>query len=106
MQKASLTKDQFLAAMTDLKVLKDINDEINTAMRKLSPDFGGFHNEKAEALILFILQSAMDDESEWISYFIYDLKWGKKYKDGCITERDGSIIKLETLEDLYNLLTS
>ena len=28
----------------------------------------------------------------------------KKYYDGCITREDGSIIKLKTAEDLYNLI--
>lgn len=51
-----------------------------------------------------ILEYIMDDKSQMITYFIYELEFGKKYKDGMITERDGTIIKLKTVEDLYNYL--
>lgn len=51
-----------------------------------------------------MLEYIMDDKSQMITYFIYDLEFGKKYKDGMITEHDGTIIKLKTVEDLYNYL--
>lgn len=52
-----------------------------------------------------MLEYIMDDKSQMITYFIYDLEFGKKYKDGMITEHDGTIIKLKTVEDLYDNLT-
>ena len=51
-----------------------------------------------------LLESIMEDKGEWISYWIFELDFGRKYEDGAITEADGSIIKLETVEDLYNFL--
>lgn len=47
---------------------------------------------------------AEKDRGEWISYFCYDLDFGRKYKPGCVTDPDGSGSKLETAEDLYDLL--
>lgn len=51
-----------------------------------------------------MLEYIMDDKSQMITYFIYDLEFGKKYKDGMIIKHDGTIIKLKTVEDLYNYL--
>jgi hypothetical protein len=39
----------------------------------------------------------------WINYFIFDLNFGKDYKDGCITEKD-KIIKLQNVDDLWKIL--
>ena len=45
-----------------------------------------------------------NDKSEIIDYWVYDLDYGKKYKDGCITEADNTNIILKTSEDLYDYL--
>ena len=42
--------------------------------------------------------------SEVIDYWIYDLNFGSKYYDGCITEKDGTNIVLKTAENLYDYL--
>ena len=44
------------------------------------------------------------DKDEWIDYFCFELDFGKKWKEGVITEKDGTDIILKTAEDLYNLL--
>ena len=46
-----------------------------------------------------------DEETNWISYFIFDLEYGEKYEDGMVTEEDGTIVKLATIRDLYDMLT-
>lgn len=43
---------------------------------------------------------------DWIEYYIYELKFGEKYKDGCITDNLKNNIPLRTPEDLYNMLTT
>ena len=45
-----------------------------------------------------------DSENEWILYYIYDLNFGKKYKDGMITDKDNNNIKMKSIKDLYNFL--
>lgn len=46
------------------------------------------------------------DEYPWIEYFIYELDFGSKYKDGMIKDSEGDIIKLENSSDLYALLVN
>ena len=85
--------------MKELKAIIDASDVVNRAMKGLSPDFGSFCNERAETLIIKVLENVFDDKADWISYYIYDLDWGKKWKKGTITDK-GEEVKLKTLTDL------
>ena len=55
--------------------------------------------------VVDLLSIATADKSEWISYWVFELDCGKKYKDGMITASDGSIIKLASIKDLWELLS-
>jgi hypothetical protein len=37
-----------------------------------------------------------------LEYFIYDLDWGKKWKSGIITDKDGTDIDISTADKLYD----
>lgn len=54
--------------------------------------------------VVDLLALATHDEDDWIAYWLFDLDCGKEYKDGCVTEEDGSIVKLETIKDLWEVL--
>lgn len=45
------------------------------------------------------------DEGKWIDYYVYELNFGESYQPGMVERADGTEIPLETVEDLYNLLT-
>lgn len=54
-----------------------------------------------------------DQDTKWINYWLWELDFGErnnkeKYDDRALTvhDEDGSEIPLESIEDLYNLLTS
>lgn len=51
-----------------------------------------------------MLEILCDDDSEMISYWAWELDFGRKWKPGCVTDSDGTDIKLETAEDLYYYL--
>lgn len=62
------------------------------------------HTDISEQLIkLLVLE--FDDKAEWISYYCYDLDFGKESYRLKVTDSDGNIIPLNNPEDLYNLLT-
>ena len=57
-----------------------------------------------EQLIVDILESAFDDkECNWISYFIYDLEFGSKWRENCIT-MDGVDVRMSNVGELYDVL--
>ena len=45
-----------------------------------------------------------DEEAEWISYFMYELDFGKRYHAGSIQDEFGNPIPLATAEDLWEFL--
>lgn len=50
-----------------------------------------------------LLMGILNDEDNWIPYFLYDLDFGIKCEPNMIKDTSGSI-KLETVVDLYDLL--
>jgi hypothetical protein len=101
-----LTRDQFKEVMLELIELGKIEREVDAAMKKLSPDFMGFSFEKPMNIILKTLKYAMKDntDSDWISYWIYELDYGKKAKARTVTGKNGRNIPIKTIDDLYNIL--
>lgn len=56
--------------------------------------------------VVSLLSAATGDKDEWIGYYVFELECGKKYKDGTITDADGSFIRLKTVKDLWDLLST
>lgn len=46
-----------------------------------------------------------DVESGWIGYWLYELECGKRWEPGSVEDDDGKEVKLETIQDLWNVLT-
>lgn len=105
-----LTLKQFTEHINKIRVLFEKDDRFNEAMKDLTYDGYGFIYGDAIGQIVELLEILMDDcpmdkrDASWISYFIYDLDFGKEWKPGCITTKEGKDITLRTVEDLYNLL--
>lgn len=99
-----MTKDTFIKLMTEFLALEDDLRAVDKAMKKLSPDFGGFMLERHTTLFLKAMREAMEDFSDWIGYWMWELNKGADYKDGCVTDMDDNIIPLKTLSDLYDCI--
>lgn len=101
-----ISKELFVKAVNDAKEVNDYGDGLNRFFRSngcdgylLQPDCIG------TVIDLLHYMFAEKDDGEWISYFCFDLNFGRDYELGCVTDYDGSEIKLETVEDLYDFLT-
>ena len=58
-----------------------------------------------ESNVVALLESIMEDDGEWISYWAYELCFGKGYKPGCVTD-NGVDVPLKTADDLYDFLVA
>lgn len=102
-----ITKEQFVKHINEIKKMSEIETKINEVMGELEfcqLSFGDY-----EQIAVNILTNAFtDEENGWISYFIYELDFGKKWHEGSVTEKtdgnDKKDIPLGTAEHLYNLL--
>lgn len=54
--------------------------------------------------VLSLLKVSMNDETDLISYFCYDLNFGEKWYEGCVADKDGTDLVLKSVDDLYKIL--
>ena len=104
-----ITKMKFVDIINKLKEVNDFVNETNDSARKLSDAvMSDFFNAQSLSIshenIVIELLTDMFNAGDIISWWIYDLEYGTKYKDGCITEKDGTIIDVSTAEKLYDYL--
>lgn len=98
-----LTKKQFTDAMTAIINQNKADDEICKAITSFCNDSCFYDTKYATKGLLELLKSTMEDTSEWIEYWLYELDCGRKYKPSSVTH-DGKPTKLKTIADLYALL--
>lgn len=100
----NFTKKDFIDAINGIKFFVDFEDKLNDLIRNYCTD-GYIMFPDIIGTIICILERIFDDvENDWIGYYIWELKFGQKWRPGIITDQDGSDRKLETVEDLYDLL--
>lgn len=98
-----VTKENFISYINKLEKLN--NEEIKLNENGILFNFN-ISFEWHEQLIIDILTDIFDDNSfNWISYFIYQLSFGRDWHEGCITI-NGTDIPLKDAGDLYDLLIS
>lgn len=55
--------------------------------------------------IIELLAILTQDTNDWISYWIFELECGNKYKDGCVKDKNNNDIPLKTIKDLWDILS-
>ena len=102
-----MNKELFIEAIDFIRELNVEENEFNSVMRKIDGEFGGgFIHNKSINYITGLLKVLVNDENDWISYYCWELDFGKKYVEGNVTEEDGTPIPLATAEDLWNIITN
>ena len=102
-----LTFEEFNKHIQAIKAHEDFQDSLH----KLTSSFN--RKDESQVEILFptlavnvaeLLEKELGDTNEWVSYWIWELDFGKQYEPGCVTDENGDEIKLETVKDLYRFL--
>lgn len=104
-----ITYDEFNRYMTVIKDEEELQDKITDAVsdyNKKQKTSVYLEIPSQDGVIVDLLAKILDDKNEWISYWVYELDCGRRYVDGSVTDKDGGIIKLKTIEDLWNLIMS
>jgi len=103
----SMQYSQFCEYLTNIKYIiqfQDLTDNLTSRYNRKTKDIATIIYPTLVDDVIRLLEWATGDLDAWISYYIYELDFGRKYKDGCVTNPDGSIVKLKTVKDLWNLL--
>ena len=103
-----LSKEKFIRAIDHIKEHDELESNLCSALEAMSPDSYccAFVYSKYETLTIDLIKEALglDEEVDWIEYFIYDLEFGAKFKVGCVVEADGKAVDLSTPAALYDYL--
>ena len=105
----SLTKQEFVDILNRLREATELVDKVEELFRNsrenLECDFcnGAGLQISHEGIVVKLMERLMRDNAGNISYFIYELDYGKTYQEGCIFDQSGNI-DISTSEKLYDYL--
>lgn len=88
-----------------IEALKEFSKMINAVHEVTGGGIDLCNLNTLEGNVVDLLEFAMDDQGDWISYWLWELEFGEKYKPGCVTD-NGVDVDLSTAEKLYDFLVS
>ena len=103
-----ISKEKFVEIINRLKkyneLQNDINELFNESIDNKEMDFmnAGSICIGHESVVVYLLERMFD--TDMISYFIYELNYGEKYKAGCVLDENMNEIDLSTAEKMYDYL--
>ena len=103
-----ISKEKFVEIINRLRNYDELQDKINDLFKEnIDNKEMDFMNAGSicighESVVVYLLERIFD--TDMISYFIYELDYGKKYKEGCVLDENMNEINLSTAEKLYDYL--
>ncbi len=104
-----LMKQEFVEILDRLREATELVDKVEELFRdsrdNLECDFcnGAGLQISHEGIVVNLLEKLMRDSVGNISYFIYELDYGREYQEGCVSDNNGNI-DISTPEKLYDYL--
>ena len=110
-----ISKDLFVETINFIKERNEFEKKFNSMLTEEYGDCIFFPSERWLNKVVQLLSAGFDYEdkiiSDWIYYFIFELDFGEKWKEGCVTETrivDGKDVDVDvplgTPENLYDML--
>ena len=106
MNKEIITREYFNEIMENIKNTYKYQEGLNDYFSKNGVD-GYIYQPDCIDTTMKLLHNIFGEKdiNEWISYFCFELDFGRRYKDGLVKDEFGKNISLATFDDLYTLLT-
>lgn len=100
-----ISKEEFINAINEVERVYGYQKGLNNFFRENYVD-GYIFQPDCTSTVISLLHSifGIKDKDGWIDYFCFELDFGKNWKKGMLTAKDGTDIILRTSEDLYDLL--
>lgn len=107
-----ITKEQFVNIINKMKAtddfVRDVNDKARQLRELIDPDFTDFFDGNSLIIthtdVVVQLLENMFNDKDYISWWIYELDYGRTYEEGDIKDEEGNSIDLSTAEKLYDFL--
>lgn len=103
-----ISKDKFIEIINRLKSYNELQEKINGIFDEcIDNKENDFCNAGSicighESVVVELLENMFN--TDMISYWIYELDYGREYKDGYVQDGEGNNIDISTLEKLYDYL--
>ena len=103
-----ISKERFIQIINRLENYNKLQEKINSLFDEcIDNKENDFCNAGSicighESVVVELLENMFN--SDMISYWIYELDYGKKYKAGCVLDENMNEIDLSTPEKLYDYL--
>lgn len=103
-----ISKEKFVEIINRLKSYDELQNKINDLFEEnIDNKEMDFMNAGSicighESVVVYLLERMFD--TDMISYWIYELDYGRKYKDGYVQDREGKNIDISAVEKLYDYL--
>jgi len=98
----NITKKNFIKYIKEIVSLKRDAEKLNDVLKNIDPDFGGLYLTRHETLLVEILQDAMNDENDWIGYFLYEMNC--KFSKKPVGKENKKNLYIKNYNDLYKNL--
>ena len=103
-----ISKEKFVEIINRLRDYKELQHAIDSLFENyIDNKEMDFMNAGSicighESVVVYLLENMFD--TDMISYFIYELDYGEKYRAGYVLDENGNEIDLSTAEKLYDFL--
>ena len=79
-------------------------DRVYSAFTELNGEY--YRDTPTVSSTITLLDKIFEDNSDCplIDYYVFELDFGERYKDGCVKDDNGSIVVLRNVSDLYDAL--
>ena len=99
-----ISKEQFVKCIDFIIKRSEAQEKINELFTNEFEDAIFYPYFKYETAYVDLLELIFNDtENNWISYFIYELDFGRKWKPGMVTDDFGDV-PMSSAEELYDFL--
>ena len=105
-----LSKKEFIDVMNRLREASDLQTQVNKLFRNSRENIeNDFLNAAAlqishQSTVVFLLKKILNDQYDYIEYFIYELDYGRMYEEGMLTDENGQDIDIHTPDLLYEFI--
>lgn len=96
-------KEEFINAIEEIQRSWDFTNKLNNLLDDY-PDCGYLFPPDAIDVAIRALERMFGNPYD-IEYFCYELNFGRNWKSGMCTDKDGNDVCLATAADLYDVIT-
>lgn len=105
--KKTILYEEFERYIDSIQMVLDVENKlmgISSDVRTKSKNEFVLYYPSLITEVIELLEKTLDDKDGWISYYIFELDFGKQNNRLQVKDTDGNIIPLKTIKDLWDII--